>query len=189
MQNKNIYCFRSQYKISRLSYKRTSCLLEILDKKPEVLALTEIWMTDDHSLVDLDSVGYQPIEFKVRQNAKRRSSGVAFYEKDGLSFLVVSFKTDIECLIIKITRENKTLYNICSIYRPETIKINNFIGYLETLLYFLKGLPGETLLFGDFNTDTLKYDLDKKNVALLEVYDFEIQNKLPTRVTYFYAYF
>ena len=76
------------------------------------------------------------------------------------------------------------MYNICSIYRPQTIKINNFISYLETLLYFLKGLPGETLLFGDFNIDTLKDDLDrKKYVALLEAYDFEIQNKLPTRVT------
>ena len=150
----------------------------------QVLALTETWMTDDHSLVDLDIVGYQPIEFKARSDAKRRSCGVAFYVKDGLSFEVVSFKTDIECLIIKITSENKTLYNICSIYRPETIKINNFIGYLETLLSFLKGLPGETLLFGDFNIDTSKDDLDrKKYVAILEAYDFEIQNKLPTRVT------
>ena len=150
--------------------------MEILDQKPEVLALTETWMSDDHSLVDLVIVGYQPIEFKARPNAKRRSGGVAFYVQDGLSFQVVSFKTDIECLIIKITSENKTLYNICSIYRPGTIKINNFIGYLETLLYFLKGLPGETLLFGDFNIDTLKDDLDrKKYVALLEAYDFEIR--------------
>ena len=91
-------------------------LLEIMDKKPEVLALTETWMTDDHSLVDLDKVGYQPIEFKARPNAKRRSGGVAFYVKDGLSFQVLSFKTDIDCLIIKITGDNKTLYNICSIY-------------------------------------------------------------------------
>ena len=122
-------------------------LLEILDKKHEVLALTETWMTDDHSLVDLDIVGYQPIEFKARQNAKRRSDGVAFYVKNGLSFQVVSFKTDIKCLIINIIREYKTLYNICSIYRPETVKINNFMGYLENLLYFLKGLPGKNIAF------------------------------------------
>ena len=141
-------------------------------------------MTDDHSLVDLDIVSYQPIDFKARPNAKRRSGGVAFYVKDGLSFQAVSFKTDMQCLIIKITSENKTLYNICSIYRPETTKINNFIGYLETLLYFLKGLPRERLLFGHFNIDTLKDDLDrKKYVAFMEAYDFELQNKLPTRVT------
>ena len=159
-------------------------LLEILDKKPEVLALTETWMTDEHSPVDLDIVGYQPMEFKARQNAKRQSGGVAFYVENGLSIQVVSLKVDIECLIIKITRENKTLYNICSIYRPETIEINNFISYLETLLFFLKGLPGETLLSGDFNIDTLKDDLDKKKyVALLEAYNFEIQNKLQRGVT------
>ena len=40
------------------------------------------------------------------------------------------------------------------------------------------------MLFGDFNIDTLKDDLDrKKYVALLEAYNFQIQNKLPTRVT------
>ena len=45
-------------------------------------------------------------------------------------------------------------------------------------------MPGETLLFADFNIVTLKDDLDrKKYVALLEAYDFEIQNKLPTTVT------
>ena len=45
-------------------------------------------------------------------------------------------------------------------------------------------MPGETLLFGDFNIDTLKDDLDrKKYVAFLEAYDCEIQNELPTRVT------
>ena len=45
-------------------------------------------------------------------------------------------------------------------------------------------MPGETLLFGDFNIDTLKDDLDrKKYVALLEAYVFEIKNKLQTRVT------
>ena len=43
-------------------------------------------MTDDHSLVDLDIVGYQPIDFKERQNAKKRSGGVAFYLKSGISF-------------------------------------------------------------------------------------------------------
>ena len=40
------------------------------------------------------------------------------------------------------------------------------------------------MLFGDFNINTLKDDLDeKKYVALLEAYDFEIQNNIPTRVT------
>ena len=84
--------------------------LEILDKKPEVLALTETWMTDDHSLFALDIVGYQPIDFKARPNDKRRSGGVAFYVKDGLSLQVVSFKTGIECFIVKITKQNIVQY-------------------------------------------------------------------------------
>ena len=115
MQNKNNYSiYVLGLNVRSLDYHMNELrvLLDILDKKPEVLALTEPWMTDDHSLVDLDRVGYQPIEFKARQNAKRRSGGVAFYVKDGLSFRVVPFKTDIERLNIKIIRENKH----CSIY-------------------------------------------------------------------------
>ena len=94
-------------------------------------------MTDDHCLVDMDIVGYQPIVFKARQNTKRRSVGVAFYVKDELPFQVVSFKTDIESLIIKITRESKTLYIICSIYRTKNIKIN------------LHCLPSDVLVFSE----------------------------------------
>ena len=97
-----------------------------------LLALTETWMTDDHSLVDLDIVGYQLIEFKARQNAKRRSGGVAFYVKIVLFSRTVSFKIEIECLIIKI--ESKTKH--CTIYRLETVKIKNIINHLENLLYF-----------------------------------------------------
>ena len=85
-------------------------------------------------------MGYQPIEIKARQNAGRQSGGVAFYVKNGFSSQVVSFKTVIECL----TRENETLYNICSIYRQESVRINNLMGYLQNYLYFLKGLPCET---------------------------------------------
>ena len=89
------------FKIRSLDYhiNELRVVLEILDKKPEVLALTETWMTDDHSLVELDIVGYQPIEFKARQNAKRRSSGVAFYLKKYYLFKLCPVK---HCFLVTL---------------------------------------------------------------------------------------
>ena len=42
----------------------------------------------------------------------------------------------------------------------------------------------ETVIFGDFNIDTLKDDIDRKNYeTLLAAYAFELRNFEPTRVT------
>ena len=146
MQNKNIYCFRSQYKICRLSYKWTSCLSRNRGQTSEVLALTETWMTDDHSLVDLDIVSYQPIEFKARQNAIRRSGGVIFYVKIGLSFQVVSFKTDIECLIIKLTRENKNCTAYVQ-YIDQSLLNQQLHWQLRDFIVFSEGFSRRTIAF------------------------------------------
>ena len=63
----------------------------------------------------------------------------------------------------KIIRRTIVYKNVCLKFLRPLLK---FIVDLETLLYFLKGLPGETLLFRDFNIDTLKDDLDKKSMWL-----------------------
>ena len=42
----------------------------------------------------------------------------------------------------------------------------------------------ETVIFGDFNIDTLIDDIDsRKYINLLKAFGFEIQNILPTRIT------
>ena len=59
-------------------------LLASLDHEPDVIALTETWMTVDDDKSDYKFEGYQPIEANLRKEAKQRFGGVAFYIRNEL---------------------------------------------------------------------------------------------------------
>ena len=59
-------------------YAELVVFLETLEKKPDVIALTETWLKDSDQLEDYDLPGYQTIVSKSRNNARRRSGGVNF---------------------------------------------------------------------------------------------------------------
>ena len=62
--------------------------------------------------------------------------------------------------------------------------MNKFLDHFEKLLHFLSSLRSETVIFGDFNIDTLIDDTEsRKYINLLKAFGFEIQNNLPTRIT------
>ena len=118
-----------------------------------------------------------------RLNCKRRSGGVAFYVKDGYYFKPIDFNTEIECPIIKIRLDDNNTKNACVVYRPDTFRVNKFLDHIEKLLLFLKILMSETVIFGDFNNDTLIDDTDsRKYTNLLKAFGFEFRNNLPTRI-------
>ena len=69
-------------------------------------------------------------------------------------------------------------------YRPHINKMSHFLPEFENLLQFLRKLKYDTVLFGDFNIDSLKYSTDRINYDnILSAYNFKRQNNEPTRVT------
>ena len=159
-------------------------LLETLERKPEIVILPETWLTENDPLDELDLDEYQPIESKPREFFKRRSGGVAFYVKEGIKYSNIDFQTEIECSIIQLTFPENVVKNFCAIYRPETLRLTKFFAEFEALLYFLKTIKSESILFGDFNIDTLVEHKTKTDyINLLTAYDFQVSNSLPTRVT------
>ena len=117
-------------------------------------------------------------------NCKRKSGGAAFYVEDGYYFKPISFKTEIECSIIDIRLDDYNTKSVCVIYRPDTLRVNQFLDHSEKLLHCLNSLKPETDIFGDFNIDTLIDDNDsRKYINLLKALGFEIQSNLPTRIT------
>ena len=111
-------------------------LLNTFEHKLVVLALTETWIAENETLDECDILGYQPIEYIVRLNCKRRSGGVAFYVKDGYYFKSISFNTEIECSIIEIRLEANNIKNVCVIYRPDTLRVNTFLMILRHYYIF-----------------------------------------------------
>ena len=62
--------------------------------------------------------------------------------------------------------------------------MNNFLVHFEKLLHFLSSLRSETVIFGDFNIDTLIDVTDsRKYTNLLKAFGCEIRSILPTRIT------
>ena len=159
-------------------------LLASLDQKPDVIALTETWMTVDDDTSDYKLGGYQPIEANPRKEAKRRSGGLAFYIRNDFHYTQVEFVSDIECSILKVNYNDKDSKLFCVIYRPDTYKPTQFVEHFEDLLLFLKALKYESFLFGDFNIDTLIDGTNKNRYEnILKAYDLAVQNSEPTRVT------
>ena len=69
------------------------------------------------------------------------------------------------------------------VFRPQN-SINQFIEYLDKLFAFLRNLKEETLIFGDFNLDTLKPSYEKtKYENLIQSYEYKNRNFEATRVT------
>ena len=69
-------------------------------------------------------------------------------------------------------------------YRNEKFRLPQFFPEFEELLHNLKAFRKETILFGDFNIDTLKDSTDKKNYeSMLTAFNFQIRTFEPTRVT------
>ena len=119
-----------------------------------------------------------------RLNVKRRSGGVAIYVKNGIGYRHVSFAIDIECKLLEIQFNVDDVKLVCVVYRPETMRLTQFFPKFEEVLHFINSFNHDSILFGDFNIDTLKTDRDHENyVSLLSTYDFQLRNFEPTRVT------
>ena len=141
-------------------------------------------MTVDDDTSDYKLEGYQPIEANPRKEAKRRCGGVAFYIRNDFHYTPVEFVSDIECSIIKVKHNVKDSKLFCVIYRPDTYKATQFLQQFEDLLLFLKSLKYESVLFGDFNIDTLIHETNKNRYEIiLKAYDLAVQNSEPTMVT------
>ena len=131
----------------------------------------------------LDLKNYHPIASKPRRSNKTRS-GVAPYVEKSLKYTPRHFKTQIECTLIAVHFGEKILGNFCVVYRPQSHKMKDFLLNFEDLLLFLRTLKHYSVLFGDFNIDTLKENEDRSDYEnLITAYCFKRQNSEPTRVT------
>ena len=83
------------------------------------------------------------MESVPRKNFKRMSGGVAFYVKNSIKYKPIEFISDIQCNIIEVKFTYST--TICVIYRPETLRQNQFLQKLEKRLCFLNSRNNETV--------------------------------------------
>ena len=157
--------------------------LESYKNKPTIIAITETWLSKNANLKVIGIPEYQPVLSKPRKTKKPRG-GVAFYISESVEFEPIEFETEIESAIIRV-KFGPGIYRIfCVIYRPQSHKMKQFLLELENLLNFLRSLKDDSMIFGDFNIDTIVESKETKDYEnLLTAFDYRKQNNLPTRVT------
>ena len=70
-----------------------------ITSKPDIILLTETWLTENDPIDKLNIESYQPLEAKPRTFSKRRSGG--------LEYQSIDFDTVIECAIYQVTFHDK----------------------------------------------------------------------------------
>ena len=90
-------------------------LLDTMTSKPDIILLTETWLTENDPIDKLNIKSYQPFESKPRTFSKRRSGGVGAYFSEACEYQSINFETVIECAIYQVTFFDKKMVFLCFI--------------------------------------------------------------------------
>ena len=137
---------------------------------PDIICIQETWQLGDESLYNLQ--GYQKPCFKLRSSFTQ-GGGVGIYVKNLLPFKVlpnlsVFIDKVVETIFVEISLPKNKKIIVGSVYRPNSkhtslSEKNQFSIFLETLNNLLAEITEsgkEIFILGDFNLDTLKYNIN-----------------------------
>ena len=102
-------------------------LLDTMTSKPDIILLTETWLTENDPIDKLNIKSYQPFESKPRTFTERRAGGVGVgaYFSGAFEYQSIHFEIVIECAIYQVTFYDKKMV-LCVSYIPETIRLVRF---------------------------------------------------------------
>ena len=150
------------------------------DSKLDICLICESWFSNCHRDNELNIEGYS-FQRSDRSGDESKSSGggLMLYIRDGLDYIELNTFTrcnkDIECMWTKVKLKNNRPFYICSIYRPPSGNIDNFVEQLEECMTVVtEDQVCELVVLGDININTLS-----RNTLLYRKYnDFLMRNNL-----------
>ena len=137
--------------------------LNEFSKKPEVLCITESWLTNNEiPYVMLE--GYKIASFYCR--TQKNAGGCIIFVKNGIQILdfdllKFSSESNIECCGTQIICPNKTFLNIMCVYRPPKGELKIFCSNMENILNNNKTQNSSWVLAGDFNINLFSHNSAK----------------------------
>ena len=118
-----------------------------------------------------------------RRNVKRSSGRVAFFVRNGIVVEILRMEKN-ECCFIKVTFTSSVSKLFCVTYPPEKLQFTSFLPNFEKFPLTMKTFNVETIIFGDFNENSLIYNQMTNRIKnLLNAYALHICKKEPTWVT------
>ena len=143
----------------RRNFDELQILNDSLKEPPDIIALTETWLSPSDPLNFYCLQRFQKIVSKPRSLCK--GGGVAVILKEGISYSLIDYETDQECLILSIKEKNKMKCYICVLYQPPSAKLDKFFDSFESMLHFLRTKKSKTLIFGNFNVNIFSHQWER----------------------------
>ena len=122
----------------------------IIEYKPDILALTETWLTENDSncIYEFLTLNYN-FKYITRPDSRFGGVGIIFKDTYKLNKFEKHTLAYSDCLVSNIKINNNTDLNLIVIYRPPS---NNYVSFINNLYELLSSLPSNnTIIMGDFN--------------------------------------
>ena len=155
-------------------------LVHSLESPPNVICLTETWLTDNDDIDSLLVPGYKNYAIK---NRNTHGGGVMIQIQDSMS-LLETHSTDMEETLLVSLEYKKYSFKLATVYNPPRTNKLKFVEKLDNFLNELTSLNCPTVVTGDFNIDIhVKNQLQSNYLCAISSNDFELANLVTTRET------
>ena len=150
------------WNVRSISNKIDSITTKLSENNIAVLVITESWLKPDipDAMICIEGYTHYRFDRKVvnQQGYLKRGGGIIIYLKNSLLFdhvpgdLFNVSTNDIELCTICIRRPHTRRLYLCSVYRPPTGNVQNYIDTIENCVKFLPHIDKSDLFVGgDFN--------------------------------------
>lgn len=136
----------------RKNFETFALNLQTLDKMPDIIILTEIWIQDN----EVNQYSLPHYSLFSKSNILNRSGGVAVFVSDRLQCHVMpnlNLET-ADCLYLQITLSHIFILDLIAVYRLQEFSIERFVTEFDTTLANIKSK--NVIVNGDLNINTLE---------------------------------
>ena len=170
-----------------MNNKLPDLMEHLIDSKPDVIFLTETWLTSEKNNItaEVKEYGYV-LRHKIRKNREKdRGGGVGTLLKSTIvsKQLVSKDYHSFEHNVVRIPLEGKQMMILITVYRLQFVPVGKFIEEFEELLEKYAVLNEDFIIAGDVNIHT---ETDggpaRKFEDLLDMFDLKQQVTGPTHI-------
>ena len=170
-----------------MNNKLPDLMEHLIDNKPDVIFLTETWLTSEKNNItaEVRDYGYVLLH-KIRKNREKdRGGGVGTLVKSSIvgKQLVSKDYHSFEHSVVRIPLESKQMMILITVYRLQFVPVGEFMEEFEELLEKFAVLTEDFIIAGDVNIHT-ETDMGpaRKFEDLLDMFDLKQHVTGPTHI-------
>ena len=177
----------SLWNVCSLNNKLPDLMEHLLDRRSDVVFLTETWLQDDENAItaEIKTYGYRLLHNRRKDREKTRGGGVGILVRSTLKAKQISVKhfQSFEHTIVKMPLVKTKTLHLISVYRLQYVAVPTFMEEFSELLDLYTVPHEHFVIAGDFN---IHFESDSSTAKqfkdLLHLYDLKQHILSPTHV-------